>query len=374
MTTWFIRVLSNYYKLKIQSGGKVQMPQSSSKPSIAVIMTGGTIGSVLTDNATRADEAGNALLQSRMEILAKNRIFDFKFDQLLAKDSGDFSMREWHMIAQKVDEIRASGCTRFLITHGTDTLPFTATLLQLLYGKKNITIALTAAFYPLEDKRCDAMDNLTAAMALLTQPEQRYGVYIPFRGMGQDVTLHHAMNIKQMAADEDAFHSLYDNPAGVYQQGKGFSWNEHKRRLLETDYALPAAEALSKAAKRVFFLQAYPGMSLLPYHALAEKEDILLVIRNYHSGTACAIDGPGRVMEFIKKFPKSLVAFAPFPAPLINKPYESTIALINHGAHIYRDLSVHKLYVLGVLGMANGLAPRAALDPALPWLLKSVSE
>jgi hypothetical protein len=63
------------------------------------------------------------------------------------------------------------------------------------------------------------------------------------------------------------------------------------------------------------------------------------------------------------------VAFAPFPAELINKPYESTLALIRAGAHMYRDLSVHKIYVLGVLGMANDLPPRDALAAAGPWLV-----
>lgn len=103
---------------------------STARPSIAIILTGGTIGSVLTDDATRADKAGNALLQSRMESLTKNRIFDFKFHQLLAKDSGDFDMPDWHAVASQVDTLIKQGCKRFLITHGTDTLPFTATVLQ----------------------------------------------------------------------------------------------------------------------------------------------------------------------------------------------------------------------------------------------------
>lgn len=342
---------------------------STVKPSVAIILTGGTIGSVLTDTATRADQAGNALLQSRMETLTKNRIFDFHFHQLLAKDSGDFDMPDWHAVASEVDVQIKQGCKRFLITHGTDTLPFTATLLQLLFGKRDVSIALAAAFFPLSDPRTDATANITAAMALLTQPEPRRGVFIPFRGTGRDVTLHHATNVQQMSADAGSFHSFYDAAVGVYKEGVGIEWAIDKPQEIETDFQIPTQESMVHAAKRVYFLAAYPGMNLAPYHALAAKDNILLVIRNYHSGTANASDVHGGVSEFIKRFPESLVVFAPLPAALIKKPYESTLELMRIGAFVYRDLPPHKLYVLGVLGMANGLAPRDALLPAQPWLM-----
>ncbi len=345
------------------------MPPSTAKPSVAIILTGGTIGSVLTDEATRADDAGNALLQSRMEALTKNRIFDFHFHPLLAKDSGDFDMADWHAIASEVDALIKLGCKRFLITHGTDTLPFTATLLQLLFGKRDVSVALAAAFFPLCDPRSDATANITASMALLTQPEPRRGVFIPFRGTGRDVTLHHATHVQQMSADAGSFHSFYDAAVGVYKEGVGIEWAEDKPQQIETDYSIPTQESMVHAAKRVYFLSAYPGMNLAPYHALAAKENILLVIRNYHSGTANAHDGHGGIAEFIKRFPESLIAFAPLPAAYIKKPYESTLALMDMGAFIYRDLPPHKLYVLGVLGLANGLAPRDALLPAQPWLM-----
>lgn len=347
------------------------MPSMTARPPIAIILTGGTIGSILTDDATRADTAGNALLQSRMESLTKNRIFDFKFHQLLAKDSGDFDMPDWHAVASQVDTLIKQGCKRFLITHGTDTLPFTATLLQLLFGKRDVSIALAAAFYPLADPRTDATANITAAMALLTQPDPRKGVFIPFRGTGRDVTLHHATNVQQMSADAGSFHSFYNAAVGVYKEGIGIEWAEDRQQEIETDFQIPTCESMVAAARRVYFLAAYPGMNLVPYHAIAAKENILLVIRNYHSGTANASDVHGGVIEFIKRFPESLVVFAPLPAALVKKPYESTWNLMRMGAYVYRDLPPHKLYVLGVLGIANGLQPREAVAPAKPWLLNT---
>ncbi len=348
------------------------MPNTA-RPSIAIILTGGTIGSVLTDNATRADMAGNQLLQSRMESLTKNRIFDFHFHQLLAKDSGDFDMPEWHAVASEVDAQIKKGCKRFLITHGTDTLPFTATLLQLLFGKRDVSIALAAAFYPLEDARTDATANITAAMALLTQPEPHRGVYIPFRGTGRDVTLHHATNVQQMSADAGSFHSFYDAAVGVYKEGIGIEWAPEQPKQIETDYTVPSESSMVDAAKRVFFLSVYPGMSLLPFHALAKQNDLLLIIRNYHSGTANASDAHGGIAEFIRLFPNSLIAFSPLPAALVKKPYESTWNLMRLGAQVYRDLPPHKLYVLGVLGMASGKSPRDAIAPAKYWLMNQTA-
>lgn len=345
------------------------MQEGSGRPEVSIILTGGTIGSVLTEHATRADQAGNAVLQSRMETLAKNRMVDFQFHSLLAKDSGDFDMPDWHAIATVVAAEIKKGCTRFLITHGTDTLPFTATFLQLLFGKRDVCIVLAAAFFPLSDPRSDATANITAAMALLTQPQLKPGVFIPFRGTGHDVMLHHATHVQQMPADAGSFHSFYNEAAGVYREGIGFEWTQVRHQDIETDFELPTCEALVDAARRVFFLGAYPGMNLSPYHALAAKEPILLVIRNYHSGTADASDRHGGIAEFVRRFPESLVVFAPLPAAFITKPYQSTFELMRLGAQIYRDLPPHKLYVLGVLGMAAGLAPQEALLPAKPWLM-----
>ncbi|NDE91107.1 MAG: hypothetical protein EB059_08255 [Alphaproteobacteria bacterium] len=346
-------------------------PRSS---SISIILTGGTIGAVLLDHSTRVEAAGNDTLRTRIAALTSKQGFDVQFHQLLCKASEDFDMPEWHAIASKVDELINQGCKRFLITHGTDTLPFTATMLQLLFAKRDISIALAAAFYPLADARSDAIPNLTAAMALLTDAQFHAGVYVPFRGTGQEVLLHHAMHVKQMAADAGGFDSFYGAAAGIYKELTGLSWANQNVEEIKTDFKVPSQEAMVDATRHVYFLGTYPGLNLLPYHALARKNDILLVIRNYHSGTANSSDGHGSIAEFIKTFPESLVAFSPLPAALVTKPYESTLNLMRMGAYMYRDLPVHKLYVLGLLGIANGLSPHAALAPAQNWLLNSIAE
>ena len=138
---------------------------------IRFITTGGTIDKIYFDDLSQF-EVGESQVQ---HILSEGRVdFDYEIVPLLHKDSlhmtdGDRqSLREF---------IANDDATRYVVTHGTDTMPETAAVLSGLAGK---TIVLTGALAPARFRTTDAVFNvgMAVAAAQLASP----GVYLAMSG------------------------------------------------------------------------------------------------------------------------------------------------------------------------------------------------
>lgn len=138
---------------------------------IKFITTGGTIDKIYFDDLSQF-EVGESQMQ---HILAEGLVgFDFDIVPLMHKDSleiDDEDRKRLHDYVEKDD------ATRFVITHGTDTMPKTAEALRDLRGK---TIVLTGALTPARFRTTDATFNV--GMAVATVQVAAPGVYIAMSG------------------------------------------------------------------------------------------------------------------------------------------------------------------------------------------------
>ena len=101
---------------------------------------------------------------------------DLEYDvvSLFQKDSLEIDDTDRKVL---LDYIAADDATRYVITHGTDTMPETAAVLSDLEGK---TIVLTGALTPARFKTTDAVFNVGMAVAAAQVAEP--GVYIAMSG------------------------------------------------------------------------------------------------------------------------------------------------------------------------------------------------
>ena len=99
----------------------------NSRKRILIIHTGGTLGMNLSGSPDDAENFKKSLKQyaPRMFELA-----DVSLEILLNKDSSNMSPRDWITIARRLHE-RMDEWDGFVVTHGTDTLAFTASALRL---------------------------------------------------------------------------------------------------------------------------------------------------------------------------------------------------------------------------------------------------
>ena len=138
---------------------------------IRFITTGGTIDKVYFDDLSQFEVGDSPIKHILDEGLTD---FDYEIVPLLQKDSLDMTDEDR---ASLHDFIAADDADRFVITHGTDTMPATAEALQDLQGK---TIVLTGALTPARFKTSDAIFNV--GMAVATVQVAAPGVYIAMSG------------------------------------------------------------------------------------------------------------------------------------------------------------------------------------------------
>jgi L-asparaginase len=138
---------------------------------IQVFTTGGTIDKVYFD-ANSAFEIGESLLK---ELLAEANITgQYNVSGLLRKDSLELTDNDRSLMLQAVERCSAG---RILITHGTDTMPDTASVLARVSSK---TIVLTGAMQPARMRRSDAVFNIGFAWAAASLLPA--GVFIAMNG------------------------------------------------------------------------------------------------------------------------------------------------------------------------------------------------
>ena len=138
---------------------------------IRFITTGGTIDKIYFDDLSQF-EVGDSQVQ---HVLAEGLVtFDFDIVPLLQKDSLEITDDD----RQKLREfIAADEAVRYVVTHGTDTMPQTAEALRGIDGK---TIVLTGALSPARFRSTDAIFNV--GMAVAAAQVAAPGVYIAMSG------------------------------------------------------------------------------------------------------------------------------------------------------------------------------------------------
>jgi L-asparaginase len=138
---------------------------------IRFITTGGTIDKIYFD-ALSQFEIGDSQIK---HILTEGLVeFDYDIVPLLQKDSIDMTDEDRKILR---DYIASDSADRYVITHGTDTMPETADALADLPDK---TIVLTGALSPARFKSTDAIFNV--AMAVAAAQVAAPGVYIAMSG------------------------------------------------------------------------------------------------------------------------------------------------------------------------------------------------
>ena len=138
---------------------------------IRFITTGGTIDKIYFDALSKF-EVGETQIK---HILAEGRAeFDYDVVSLLHKDSLDITDEDRQSLR---DFIENDDVERYVVTHGTDSMPETAEALLGIDGK---TIVLTGALAPARFRTTDAVFNV--GMAVATAQTAASGVYIAMSG------------------------------------------------------------------------------------------------------------------------------------------------------------------------------------------------
>lgn len=207
-----------------------------------LLATGGTIASVSGENGLRPAISASELL-SRIGVPANMEI---SCRDVFALDSSNIQPEEWQVLAQAV-RAALQEADGVLITHGTDTMAYTAAALSFMLLGENKPVVLTGSQLPIGHPLSDATVNFLEALSVLDRAER--GVYVVF---------HHKVilgtrAVKIRTTGFDAFHSV-NAPLFGFIDAEGPHLSPPHRL-----FPLPARpDAIDS---RVFLLKLIPGTS-----------------------------------------------------------------------------------------------------------------
>ncbi len=131
---------------------------------ILLIGTGGTIASEETGDGLAPEIPASGLLS---RLTGVERGIRVESAELLALDSTNITPEHWLMIAGCI-KTNYAGYDGFVITHGTDTLAYTAAALSYLVKGSPKPIVLTGAQRPIGVDSTDSRENLRDALLCAT--------------------------------------------------------------------------------------------------------------------------------------------------------------------------------------------------------------
>lgn len=209
---------------------------------ILLIHTGGTLGMAGLKPQALKPAAFFKLLKERIPELSALASLDLELFSNI--DSSEMQPEIWSALASRLYQ-RLTGFDGAVITHGTDTLAYTAAALSFMLPGLNKPVVLTGAQRPLREVRSDARLNLIDAVtAALHGPKE---VTVCF-----DSRLYRGNRVRKVSVSEyDAFDSPNFPPLGVLGVETRFEPGLNAKGRFELKPQVEPA---------VFLLKVFPGL------------------------------------------------------------------------------------------------------------------
>ena len=228
-------------------------------PDIALIYTGGTIGSKV-DYKT----GGVYMLLKPEELLHEapelSKIANISVENLFSIASEDMTYIEWQEIALKISELikNNKNLKGIVITHGTDTMHYTASALSFMLGDVPIPVVLTGSQRSSDRGSSDAFMNLVCSTYIASKSDiAEVGICMHNSSNDDFCAFIRGTKARKMhTSRRDAFKPVNDKPIVlVSHSGEIEIIGEHKKRHDVINYAQPRIEFESKVA----LIKVYPN-------------------------------------------------------------------------------------------------------------------
>lgn len=248
---------------------------------LAIIYTGGTISSVPEDGfLSPADNTKNELLKA---LDTDIEVESFQPYYILSEQlDGEYISK----LIRCVGERLSGNFDGIIVTHGTDTLQYSAAALSIAFGASDIPIVLVSSNYILSDSRSNGLSNFKYALRFIRQ--KIGGVFVSYKNTGLPPEIFTADSLLPHNAYSDKLTAL-DGAFGYFKDEKFYGLKNYKGNS-------EGAFTLSKKSN-VLWIRTYAGMR---YPETENYKAVL--IESYHSGTL-----PTEDEEFISFCKKSTV-------------------------------------------------------------------
>ena len=231
------------------------MSKTVAPKNILILATGGTIVCASTDNGLLPHYSVEDLLECVQPIHKHHSITG---KMVMNIDSSNMNPTYWLAIAGVIKE-HYQDYDGFVITHGTDTMAYTAAALTYILEGLNKPVIITGSQYSMVDRETDAILNLNDAIHFSS--EELAGVFISFDGK----LINGTRAIKTKTKSYDAFNSVNYPPVAEIKHNR-ISYNQSvcahfAKRHNKNQRPSPSLSPAARVEENIFVLKLFPGLN-----------------------------------------------------------------------------------------------------------------
>lgn len=277
---------------------------------ILFIFTGGTIGSTEVCGVRSADAKGAYVILEKYR--ARYGIdFEYETYEPYTELSENLSGEHIGALISAVHDRLSLGYDGIIVTHGTDTIQYSAAALSYALGLDTVPVCLVSANAPIESAESNGLINLRCAVEFIRLHGGRgvFSVYANAEitdsegsapsgfagdasGCGgvfddggkccvrySEVLVHRGTRLMPPYAFSDKEDSIFGEHYGVFDENLCFTKNKRYREAKDETKPIYPTE-LSEQSREILVLTPYVGMT---YPSLDGVK--YLILNTYHSGT-----------------------------------------------------------------------------------------
>lgn len=332
---------------------------------ILVLTTGGTIGSTLHNGIIHT----NANYCRAIELYYERYGADISFEivNLMNILSENLQKHHWEMMINAILQLNLSRYSGIIITHGSDTLSYTSSMLGLVLCSLPIPVVLTASDLVPDRPESNAVCNIRAAVLLICTIKK--GIYTVYRNPNQDdCTIYLATRIHEADRFTGSFSTPFDIPLGKVTNDI-IHFNNHQLIEKLSSHFQPYIPLSSPftLSDDVMMLRPYPG---LDYRSISIHHNCKAILHiTYHSSSASSFTDNSALYLLQSCLQKEIPLYlASFPNDNVDL-YESSYTLIQHGAIPLHHLTDETAFAKLLLCM-NYYPHRHTELMKLPWFFE----
>ena len=232
---------------------------------ILMLGTGGTIACVSSADGLVPALDGPAMIRLVPEL---EEVCAIETKQILNLDSSNLSPEHWQIIAKAI-AANYENYDGFVITHGTDTMAYTAAALSQMLHNCQKPVVLTGAQLPIQAEGSDAPNNIYHAFLAATSPLK--GVALVFG----DLVIHGAHAKKLYTQNFNGFASINREPLATISHNHLF-WQ--KGALQGGGYGEGEFSINTQLEAKIAVLKIIPGASpdILDYYVAKGYKGLII--------------------------------------------------------------------------------------------------
>lgn len=259
-----------------------------------VIFTGGTIGSSLQKGYISTDKNKRYKL-IEMYKNETNKEVNFTYLEPYTILSENLTGDSIKSLCEVVKNNISDKYDGIIVTHGTDTIQYSACALSYYLQEVEIPIMIVSSNYILEESKANGLINFIAAIEFI-EKKVGNGVFVPYKNSDNVIYYHRGTRLLSHKQFDDNLYSIDNKYYAIYEKEHGkiklnSNYISSNNNVIEEEIILPKA-----SNSDILCLTPYPGFT----YAKGYKDGVpkAILLNTYHSGTLCSGED---LSEFLSK-------------------------------------------------------------------------